>query len=146
MKIQKLSNALSYSCLCMFLPSQVSHMWQPVQPAVLRCGHLQALSSAITGFLPIHCSACILHTLRWDCLPTEIVAHNSKDELVASKSRVKRNKHKNNDSQESLVTKLGEETYPHSKGILQTHFPLSGFSHTLHCTEGAVEGGDVMTV
>ena len=65
------------------VPPQVSHMWQLVQPVVLRCGHMQALSSASVTFFPAHCSARILHTLTTlgFLLITWVSAHNSKEDL-----------------------------------------------------------------
>lgn len=69
-----------------FLPSQDSHMWQLVQPVVLRSGHLQMLSSATSWFFPMHSSVCILQAVRriGFVLTTE-VAHTSRDELETKK-------------------------------------------------------------
>lgn len=76
-------------CVCLFqlwvsLPSQVSHISQLVQSlVVLRSGQLQVLSSAITWFFFIQCSACNLHTLRRiEFSLIGLVVHKSKDELV----------------------------------------------------------------
>lgn len=63
-------------------PSQRSHRWQLVQPAVLRSGHLQTLSSAISWLFPMHRSACILQTVRrMGLFVLAAVVHTSRDEL-----------------------------------------------------------------
>lgn len=63
-------------------PSQRSHMWQLWQPVVLRLGHLQTESSAITWLVPMHFSACIRQTVRRMGLNlTTAVVHTSRDEL-----------------------------------------------------------------
>lgn len=84
---------LEYLHILLSPPSQRSHMWQLVQPVVLRLGHLQTLSSAIRWFFPTHRSACIWQTVRTTGLfVMAAVVHNCRDELGKRKYGVKASK------------------------------------------------------
>lgn len=49
-------------------------------------------------------------------------------------------------SHDQLMISRVKIGYLHSKGILQTHFPLENFSHGLHCTRGETRCFGVLTV
>lgn len=113
----------------MSLPSQVSHMWQFLQPVVLRCGHLQDVSASIMCALPKHSSTCILHTLRRsDLLLAAVVPHTSKEELVTTVTTV-RNSVEFKSQMSKLVTMVNKPALKgHFANTLSSGRLLPGFA------------------